>query len=117
MMDWNFAGAVISALAVIGVGVQTIWSTRQDNARRELKEQIKALETANAQSVGRLQTIEADMKHLPSLAERREVYEKLNDLGKEMSRVAGAQEALLAVLSGAEAKASMPRTQRRRSDG
>ena len=110
--DW--VGIAASVISVVGIGVLTIWSGRQDIARKELNERLRTYDVRVGAVESKVTVLETNMDNLPTREERREVYEKLNELSKEIAHVSGMTEALLAVFKeDTERSKPAPRNRRR----
>ena len=104
---------IVSAGAVIGIGILTIWSTRQDITRRRQWEEHDKQTAAVERHESRIQALESELRHLPTkdglTTEFSKLYEKLNEMGHTMSSLKGSQDTLTSLFRDGPQKSRTPK--------
>jgi hypothetical protein len=116
-MDVNeWISSIIGAIAVVAAGLLGIWSTRQDKARDEINEHLRASDKAIYACENRLTVIEEGIRHLPTAASNDIAFEKINikldDVKDKIGELKGAQELATALAENIGLKAVGPSRRR-----
>lgn len=101
MTTFDVVSLCVALLSSLGVALLTIWSQRQDKDRDRMLDRQAAAETLLAAAINRIGTLEAEMKHLPTTESIGRLHDKMNAIGMDVSKFAGAQQAMMEVLVGA----------------
>jgi hypothetical protein len=99
----ELASLIVGAFSTIGIGLLTIWSTRQDTARNRLHTRLDENDLATRNQGSRLTTLEEQIKHVPKGEnidrQNERLNEKIDKVGLSIAKVEGQQGVITDLLS------------------